>query len=271
MRTACVNVRLTPKLRVSATAPLGLLCASLLMAGCASRSDELAKQMDALRGDLLSVRAENAAMLERLGALEGGRGRPAAAVTGSGAGAIQTTDNVAPPPVAALPAGPELKVVKLTPSDSPIPQAEGEQGDSVVKIRSTPGGVVKETSGNDPRDVAGNAELKRARELFQKKSFDKAETAFGSFVSRFAEHPQVADATYYRGLSYIAKGDMLHAAQQFESVTTSFPKHALAPDALLELAKAQEKLGQKDAADRARSKLKTDFPKSAAARKLDKR
>lgn len=249
--------------------PLGLLgVAGLLMGlgGCAGNAD-LAKQVDALRAEVSSVRATNAALQERVDALEiqGGKLTSVAAPPaepGTGPAASPPQDSGAPP---------ELRVVRLTPAEDATGTSEIEQG-ARVKIRSTPNGLVQEDAGSaDASDTAAAAELKKAKDFYDKKAWGDALKAFSAFTQRYPEHAKIPEATYYKGLCQAARGDTKLAAETFETVSSSFPRSDIAPDALYEAMKARDKLGDKEGADRARNKLKKDFPKSAAAKKLEKK
>ena len=48
---------------------------------------------------------------------------------------------------------------------------------------------------------------------------------------------------YWRGECYFAKGDYLHAAEQFEGAVARFPAGQQGPDALLKLGMCEQKLG----------------------------
>lgn len=236
-----------------------------LLGGCAGNAD-LAKQVDALRTEVSSVRATNAALQERLDALEIQSGKlttaePPAPEPGSG-------------PAPATPpadAAPELRVVRLTPSEDATGSGEIEPA-SRVKIRSTPSGLIQEEAGTaDAQDTASAADFKKAKDFYDKKAWGDALKAFSAFTQRYPEHAKIPEATYYKGLCQSARGDTKLAAETFETLSASFPRSDIAPDALYEAMKARDKLGDKDGADRARNKLKKDFPKSAAAKKLEKK
>lgn len=234
-----------------ALAVVGFGAVVSLAIGCSGEVDDLKKQVDSLRTEISALKAQDGAMGERLDALEIGRG---GLTTSSPQSAGDDT--------------PELRVVKLAPPDGGDDEANA--GGSRVKIRSSGGSLVQEDQGTTD-DSGAPGDLRKAKELYEKKSWDAALSAYAAFVVKYPEHPKVAEATYFRGLCYAAKNDPARAAEQFDSVVKSYPKSESAPDALWELAKAKEKQGDFGGADAAKKKLKSDYPKSSAAKKLDKR
>jgi tol-pal system protein YbgF len=85
---------------------------------------------------------------------------------------------------------------------------------------------------------------------------------------KWPDHPYADNAMYWRGECYFAKGDYLHAAEQFEGVVTRFPAGNKAPDALLKLGITQQKLGNPLKAKEYFDRLAQTYPQSAAARHI---
>ena len=130
------------------------------------------------------------------------------------------------------------------------------------------GGVIEEeVKGEDPAAAGPAAEFAHAKDLFDKKNCADALTAFSGFLVRYPDNAKALDATYMRGECYLAKSDYHHAAADLDTVAKSSSDKA--PDALSDLAKAYDKLGDKDSAEKARKRLKTDFSKTSAAKKLN--
>ncbi|MFO0550295.1 MAG: tetratricopeptide repeat protein [Polyangiaceae bacterium] len=224
--------------------------------------DEVAR----LKTEVSSLRSQNAAITERLDALEIKSGgltvKSAPSSTGSDVGSG---------PEASVPEDdgkPELRVVKLGPTTEE--GGDPPPADQRVRIRSTSNGVVEEVGSGTEDGEAGANELKKAKELFDKKSWDAAISAYSSFLSRFPSHPRAAEATFQRAVCYAMKNDPDRAEDQFDAVVTSFPQSDVAPEALFELAKLRDKRSDKAGAEQARKRLLADYPKSAAAKRLDK-
>ncbi len=230
---------------------LGLgLC---LVTGCASNAG-LERDLNSLRTEMASLRAREGALSERLEALE-------RAQNGKALVASTTTNETSDE-------RPELKVVRLKPPASE--QEDPLASETRIRIRSTNAGLVEEETTGPAKEASG-AEFKLGKSLFEKKSWDGAIAAFTTFIAQNPRDPNLAEATHLRAMAYSVKNDPSRAAEQFEAVVESYPDSPFAPDALLELARVREKLGDKAAADRARTRLKSDYPKSAAAKKLEKR
>jgi len=73
---------------------------------------------------------------------------------------------------------------------------------------------------------------------------------------------------YWRGECYFAKGDYLHASEQFEGTVTRFPAGNKAPDALLKLGMSHQKLGNPAKAKECFDRLAHAYPQSEAARHI---
>lgn len=245
VRTVASRAPLAPRL-VGALLVSG--CA-LFASGCASGVDELRKDVASLHSELTGLRAENAALAERVDALEIAHG----GLKGyKDPGADGSTDRPE-----------DLKVVKLGPTG-------GDDTTGRTVLRSGSGGVIQEDAKPDDQPTTTAAtDFSKAKELFDKKSYGEALSAFGAFLVRYPDSPRAAEATYYRGVCYAAKNDPRHAAEQFEAVLSTAPKSDKAADALEALAKAYDKLGDKAGAERAKKRLKAEYPKASGNKKTD--
>jgi tol-pal system protein YbgF len=138
-----------------------------------------------------------------------------------------------------------------------------------VVLRSNgKGGVVEEEAKGDEPSGSPAADFNHAKDLFDKKAYPDAIAAFSGFLVRYPDNPKAPEATYFRGESYLAKGDYKRAASELETIAKA-PSGDRTADALYALSKAYEKLGDKDSADKAKKRLKDEFPKSTAAKKLN--
>lgn len=104
--------------------------------------------------------------------------------------------------------------------------------------------------------------------LVHDKKHDAALDAFAGFLVRWPDHPLADSATYWRGMCFLAKGDLAHAAAQFEGVVARPKTGAKLPDALYELHAVRRRLGDAAGARAAKAKLLADHPTSEAARRL---
>ncbi len=73
---------------------------------------------------------------------------------------------------------------------------------------------------------------------------------------------------YWRGEAYFAQGEYLRAGEQFEAVISRYGSGKKAPDSLLKLGMCQERLGAPARAREYWDRLKNEYPKSEAAKKI---
>jgi tol-pal system protein YbgF len=99
------------------------------------------------------------------------------------------------------------------------------------------------------------------------KRYDRALESLSAFLTRYPDHPYAENATYWRGECYFAKGEYLRAAEQFEAVVTRYSGNK-APDALLKMGMAHDRLGSPDRAREYWDRLRRDYPRSEAARRI---
>lgn len=267
-----------------------LLCAAPLvivsgsapaLVGCGGARDATDKQIESLQGELVKLRAENAILSERLDAVEiaqgtfrGGAGGSGSAGGSAGGSGEKDKARAAGSKGAGGDDRPDLAVVRLTPSSSSDPGAEETDGDEGPRpvLRSVSGGGVIEDKAPaiTKASEAAQRDYDDAYDLFKSKSYDKSIEAFTAFLSRYPDHDNADNAVYWRGESYLAKGETKRAAEQFEAVVSTYPKGNKAPDALLRLAQCRSTLGDAAGADAARKKLRASYPTSDAAKKLER-
>ncbi|HEY3822264.1 MAG TPA: tol-pal system protein YbgF [Polyangiaceae bacterium] len=123
-----------------------------------------------------------------------------------------------------------------------------------------------------PHASALDPEAKPAYEsalaLVNARQYDRALEALAAFLVKYPDHPYADNAMYWRGECYFAKGDYLHASEQFEGTVTRFPAGNKAPDALLKLGMSHQKLGNPAKAKECFDRLAHAYPQSEAARHI---
>ena len=124
--------------------------------------------------------------------------------------------------------------------------------------------------GDPSRPSVLDPEAKKAYEdahaLVDAKRYDRALEALTAFLTRYPDHPYAENAMYWRGECYFAKGEYLRAAEQFEAVLTRSGNKA--PDALLKIGMAHDRLGSPERAREYWERLRREYPRSDAARKI---
>jgi tol-pal system protein YbgF len=130
---------------------------------------------------------------------------------------------------------------------------------------------IEETAPDDrePGSSGSDADAKRAYDaalsLVNARRFDQALDALAAFLVKWPDNSYADNATYWRGECYFARGDYLHASEQFAGVLTRFPASDKAPDALLKLGMASDKLGRTAKAKDCFDRLVRQYPESDAA------
>jgi tol-pal system protein YbgF len=131
---------------------------------------------------------------------------------------------------------------------------------------------VADDGSGSPRSSALDPQAKPAYDaafaLVRARQYDQALDALASFLVKWPDHPYADNAMYWRGECYFAKGDYLHAAEQFEGTVSRFPAGAKAPDALLKLGISHQKLGNPVKAKECFDRLAQSYPQSDAARHI---
>jgi len=145
------------------------------------------------------------------------------------------------------------------------------RGDDQVE-QSFPPGSDGAASGAPSSPSALDPEAKRAYDaalsLVTARQYDKALDSLAAFLVKWPDHPYADNAMYWRGECYFAKGDYLHASEQFEGTVTRFPAGNKAPDALLKLGMSHQKLGNPAKAKECFDRLAHAYPQSEAARHI---
>ena len=122
------------------------------------------------------------------------------------------------------------------------------------------------------RSSALDPDAKRAYETalgqVQAKQYERGLEGLNAFLVRWPDHPYAENALYWRGEGYFAQGEYLRAAEQFDAVIARFGSGNKAPDALLKLGMCHDRLGSSQRARDYWDRLKTDYPRSDAAKKI---
>jgi tol-pal system protein YbgF len=145
--------------------------------------------------------------------------------------------------------------------DALRPAASGASG------ASGPSGGSADASRPSVLDPEAKRAYEDAHALVDAKRYDRALEALTAFLTRYPDHPYAENATYWKGECYFAKGDYLRAAEQFEAVLTHYSGNK-APDALLKMGMAHDRLGAPDRARAYWERLRRDYPRSDAARRI---
>jgi tol-pal system protein YbgF len=145
------------------------------------------------------------------------------------------------------------------------------RGEDQVEQTYPSGGESSATSGAN-RPSALDPEAKRAYDaalsLVSARQYDRALDSLAAFLLKWPDHPYADNAMYWRGECYFARGDYVHASEQFEGVLARFPAGNKVPDALLKLGICRQKLADPNGARELFVRLTQQYPKSEAARRI---
>ncbi len=108
---------------------------------------------------------------------------------------------------------------------------------------------------------------KKSDEALLRRQFGEADAGFSNFLKLYPQHSLAGSAQYWLGETHYAQGDYRGAAQNFLQGYQNYPKSRRAPDSLLKLGLALNKLGQKEQACAALGNVGGEYPKAVEARK----
>jgi TolA-binding protein len=109
-------------------------------------------------------------------------------------------------------------------------------------------------------------QLEAATALARAKKWDDALPALDAFLGRFGDHPRAESASLMRAECLAAKKDWSQATAHLESHLARWAQSPRTPEALLLLGRSYAQAGDKDRAHDAFARLKTQYPKTDAAR-----
>lgn len=138
-----------------------------------------------------------------------------------------------------------------------LPRTAIRKGSGDVK---TAAAVAKDA----PATPSTRQQYDRAIALLRSQKFSGAERAFRGFIEKTPpEHALQANAHYWLAETYYFRRDYQRAAYTFADGFQKYPDGGKAPDSLLKLGMSLGKLGQKQKACTAFSRLLANFPKAS--------
>lgn len=177
-----------------------------------------------------------------------------------------------PPPAVQVGEGPDPDGPD---TDDPSPRptirviGSARRGGDVQQVTDDPSGATSPApGGSSALDPNAKHDYDAALALVNAKKYDAALDALAAFLVKNPDHPYADNALFWRGECFYAKGDYLHAAEQFEGVVTRFPAGNKAPDALLKLGMSRQRMGDPVRAKEAFDRLAQSYPQSDAARRI---
>jgi tol-pal system protein YbgF len=159
-------------------------------------------------------------------------------------------------------------------SERPDIRVTGPAGAASVRPRAGKAGgrarieESESSSRSSALDPDAKASYESALALVQGKQYEKGLEGLNAFLVKWPDHPYAENAMYWRGEAYFAQGEYLRAGEQFEAVIARFGSGKKAPDALLKLGMCQDRLGAPARAREYWDRLKTEYPKSDAVKRI---
>jgi tol-pal system protein YbgF len=178
-----------------------------------------------------------------------------------------------PPPVVRLDEEGAFGAAESQDTDDPTPRptirvvgsGRASRADAESVTDTAPPDAPAKPSALDPN---AKHDYEAALSLVQSKQYDAALDALAAFLVKYPDHPYADNALFWRGECYYARGDYLHAAEQFEGVVTRFSAGNKAPDAMLKFGLSRMKLGDPVKAKEIFDRLAQTYPQSDAAHRI---
>ncbi|HSO36353.1 MAG TPA: tol-pal system protein YbgF [Labilithrix sp.] len=256
---------------------------ALVALGCGRPESAADRQFADLREQVSKLEADHDKVDQRLGALElAAADEKTAPPEGSRAAAAAAPGGAATQPLRVVQLGgagdgegedpndkserPDIRVTGAAGAAAPRPRA-GKSGRARIE-ESEPSAIRPDASRSSALDPDAKAAYEAALAQVQGKQYDRGLEGLNAFLVRWPDHPYAENAMYWRGEAYFAQGEYLRAGEQFEAVLARFGSGKKSPDALLKLGMCQERLGATARAREYWDRLKTEYPKSEAAKRI---
>ncbi len=186
--------------------------------------------------------------------------------------AMDSAETVGSTETAAVAPGP--KILGSMESSSAKQSDGGFEGQVLVPLgaeESIPGGVAP-VDGEGIEQVSltpqtPQALFEQSNEALLRRQFPLAQEGFKKLLESYPDHSLAGSAQYWLGETYYAQGDYRTAAQSFLTGYQKYPKGRRAPDSLLKLGLALNKLGQRDQACSSLGAVAVEYPKAIEAKK----
>lgn len=116
-----------------------------------------------------------------------------------------------------------------------------------------------------PAAVKTNADpYENGMALLNARQYDQAEMAFRQFLTANPRSPNVSNAHYWLGETYLKRNRYTDAAEQYLTVYQTYPKATVAPDALVKLAVSLRGMGQKQQACATLAEVGRKYPNASS-------
>ncbi|NNF24706.1 MAG: tol-pal system protein YbgF [Rhodobacteraceae bacterium] len=162
----------------------------------------------------------------------------------------------------------EFRLVELEGGDlSQLGETTTLGGDAGLPVAAAPAPApaVPQNDGGAQLAVGEQSDFDRAKGAFDEGAFEDAVIQFATFTETYIGGPLTGQAHFWRGEALSKLGDARAAARAYLASFSGDPDGVVAPDALLQLGRALDKLGQFDESCVMLDEVGVRFPGSAAA------
>ncbi len=256
----------------------GLSAVSLMLGGCGRPETAADRQFAEMREQVTKLEADTDKLDRSMGPLEAvgpdeklprgdsaaaGLSAPPAARTVQLGGPSESDPGDPNDPSAR----PDIKLTGAAGAAPTRPRAGKSNGRARIEESD-----VSDAPSQPSRSSALDPDAKKAYETalgqLQAKQYDRGLEGLNAFLVRWPDHPYAENAMYWRGEAYFAQGEYLRAAEQFDAVVARFGNGSKSPDALLKLGMCHDRLGASQRAREYWDRLKREYPRSDAAKKI---
>lgn len=123
----------------------------------------------------------------------------------------------------------------------------------------------------DPKTTTAPPDYQQAFDLLQRGHYDKAISAFDSFVKQSPTGDYADNAQYWLGEAYYSKRDFVGALAAFKKLVDNYPDSPKKSHALLKMGFSYNELGDKTNARQTLEQIRKDFPSTNPARLAEER
>jgi tol-pal system protein YbgF len=153
--------------------------------------------------------------------------------------------------------------------DQRLKSLEARGGAGAAAAAGQPGG--SNVAGAAGTQSADKASYQTAFDLLKDSQYDRAITAFQSFLASYPNSQLADNAQYWLGEAYYVNKSYPEALAAFQRMVENYPQSRKLPDALLKIGYCDYELKQYSAARDALSQVTTKFPDSPSGRLAQQR
>ena len=186
------------------------------------------------------------------------------------AGPLESADEVdtdAPLDLTPRPLGAPTRNPGMDPTTTATLPAQGQAPRVIAAPEGVPGAPSAPAASQQmaalPPAPANDYDLASA--AFKEGQYEVAEQRFRSYLEKNPKERLTPEAIFYLGESYFRRARAREAAEQYLKVTVDFPRAVRAPEALVKLGLALEKLGAKEQACAAFGEVGRKYPAASSA------